>query len=87
MELLITLVILGLIIGHFIPNDKSTRDIEKRSNNYYTQNNIYIQNNYGTKAEAHTKRVWKRLGYEVRYGERYAYKYYGNEIYMEDQVM
>ena len=34
----------------------------------------------------HTIRVWKKLGYEVNYGESYLYKYYGNEIYTEEQV-
>ena len=87
MELLIALVIIGFVIAQFIPVKKCSRYIETKPCNYYTQNNVYIQNNYGIKPEAHTERVWKRLGYEVRYGESYAYKYYGNEIYTEDQVM
>jgi hypothetical protein len=56
-------------------------------NNVYIQNNVYVQyNNYSSKSEAHTEAVWKRKGYSVKYGETYAYKHYGNEIFTEDQV-
>jgi len=55
--------------------------------NTYIQNNIYVQNNYGSgKLEGHTEKVWKRKGYSLKYGETYAYKHYGNEIFTEDQV-
>ena len=37
--------------------------------------------------EAHTEKVWERKGYIVKHGESYAYKFYGNEIYTEDQVI
>lgn len=60
-------------------------------NNYYTQNNVYIQqNNYRNKStdenKGHSAKVWKRMGYKVRYGETYSYKFYGNEIFTPDQV-
>jgi len=60
-------------------------------NNYYTQNNIYVQqNNYHNKSEDerkdHSEKVWKRLGYKVKYGETYSYKFYGNEIFKPSQV-
>ena len=61
-------------------------------NNYYVQNNYYIQqNNYSKSKSAdenkdHTAKVWKRLGYRVKAGKSYAYKFYGKEIYKPDQV-
>ena len=61
-------------------------------NNYYVQNNYYIQqNNYSKSKSAdenkdHTAKVWKKLGYRVKAGESYAYKFYGNEIYKPNQV-
>ena len=58
-------------------------------NNYYIQNNIYIQNNdnSSSKSKGHTARIWERKGYRVKYGETYAYKHYGNEVFTEDQVI
>jgi hypothetical protein len=88
MELIVILFIVVVIYG-FFQNEKTSLDKKQTQSsvhNHYTQNNIYIQNNYGSKPEAHTAKVWKRLGYKVNYGESYAYKYYGNEIYTEDQV-
>ena len=59
-------------------------------NNHYTQNVYVQQNNYYNKSKDenkdHSKKVWKRLGYRVKYGERYSYKFYGNEIYTPQQV-
>ncbi len=78
--------------------DSSRNNIVARSNfgqdaepttvihNHYTQNNVHIQNNYSGKVEAHAEHVWEKLGFEVKYGESYAYKHFGNEIYTEDQV-
>jgi len=58
--------------------------------NHYTQN-IYVQqtNHYHTSSKDskdHTAKVWKELGYSVKYGETYAYKFYGKEIFTHDQV-
>ncbi len=88
MELLVVLFIIAALYGVFQNKNTSLGKKQTQSSvhNHYTQNNVYIQNNYGSKPEAHTIRVWERLGYEVSYGESYAYKYYGNEIYTEDQV-
>ena len=57
-------------------------------NNYYIQNNIYIQNNDNSSSQSkgHTARIWKKKGYKVKYGETYAYKHYGNEVFTTDQV-
>ena len=88
MELLIVLFIIAVLYGVF-QNEKTSlgkKKMQSSVHNHYTQNNVYIQNNYGYKPEAHTVRVWKRLGYELSDGESYSYKYYGNEIYTEDQV-
>lgn len=72
---------------------KETINVDEKIvvNNYYTQNNITIQqNNYSnsdsSKHTDHTERVWKRMGYRVKYGETYSYKHYGNEIYTPNQV-
>ncbi len=43
--------------------------------------------NSSNKSEGHTARVWEKMGYTVKYGETYAYKFYGNEIFTEDQVV
>ncbi len=58
-------------------------------NNYYIQNNIYIQNNDNSSSQSkgHTARVWERKGYRVKYGETYAYKHFGNEVFTVDQVI
>ena len=88
MELLVVLFIIAALYGVFQNGNTSLgkKQMQSSVHNNYTQNNVYIQNNYGNKPEAHTSKVWKRLGYEVSYGENYAYKYYGNEIYTEGQV-
>jgi hypothetical protein len=62
------------------------------TNNYYTQNTVNIQvNNYSSsskksKHKDHSEKVWNEMGYKIRYGETYSYRYYGNEIYTPDQV-
>ena len=60
-------------------------------NNYYIQQNVYVQNNnYNSKSSKelsdHTAKKWKELGYSVKYGERYSYKFYGKEIFTPEQV-
>lgn len=66
------------------------KDEPKKStvNNYYTQKNTYVQQNnyYNNSSKGLTERVWKRLGYSIKYGEKYSYKFYGNEIFTPDQV-
>jgi len=88
MELLVVLFIIAALYGVYQNENTSLGKKQTQSSvhNHYTQNNVYIQNNYCYKPEAHTARVWKKLGYRVSHGESYAYKYYGNEIYTEDQV-
>lgn len=61
-------------------------------NNYYVQNNIYIKQEQTSKANSynelsdHSEKVWKRLGYKIKYGESYAYRMYGKAIYKPHQV-
>lgn len=38
------------------------------------------------KNKDHTEAVWKRLGYQIKSGETYSYKFYGREIFTPDQV-
>ena len=74
--------------------EESTQYVEPEKttiNNYYTQNNTYVQqNNYNLKSNEenkdHSERVWNRLGYKIKQGETYSYKFYGNEIYTPEQV-
>lgn len=35
----------------------------------------------------HTSAVWERLGYQVKAGETYSYKFYGREIFKSHQVV
>jgi hypothetical protein len=35
----------------------------------------------------HTRAVWARMGYQVKYGESPAYTYYGNCVYLPSQVL
>ena len=87
MELLIILFMVAVLYAIFQNKNSSLQEKTQTDiHNNYTQNNVYIQNNYSSKPEAHTEKVWERLGYKVNYGESYTYKYYGNEIYTEDQV-
>lgn len=72
---------------------ESKKETQTIINNYYTQNNIYVQqNNYTKKSKSedenkdHSEKVWKKLGYRVKGGETYAYKFYGNKIFTPDQV-
>ena len=55
------------------------------------QNNTYIQqNNYNVESEElddHTEKIWNKLGYQIQYGETYAYKMYGKEIFTPEQVV
>ena len=49
-------------------------------NNYYIQQNVYVQHNnhYGKSSKElsdHSAKVWKELGYSVKYGESYSYKF------------
>ena len=61
-------------------------------NNYYVQNNIYIKQEKRSNANSynelsdHSEKVWKRLGYKIKYGESCAYRMYGNAIYQPHQV-
>lgn len=56
-----------------------------------SHNNSYAEDYDGednsSKLEGHSKKVWERMGYKVKYGETYAYKFYGNEIFTSDQVV
>lgn len=63
---------------------------QSHTNNVYIQNNVYVnvhQPKSSTKHTDHTEKVWNQLGYEVKDGETYAYKHYGNEIYRPNQVL
>lgn len=66
---------------------------ESITNNYNTQNIVNVQvNNYSNTSSKkspnkdHTEKIWNEMGYEVKYGESYSYKFYGNKIYTPDQV-
>jgi len=72
---------------------KAKRENNTTINNYYTQNNIYVQqNNYSKKSKSkdtstdHSEKVWNKLGYRIKRGESYSYKFYGNMIFTPDQV-
>ncbi|NCD12242.1 MAG: hypothetical protein EOL93_06795 [Epsilonproteobacteria bacterium] len=74
-----------------VRSSKSTDSYETKQtiNNYYTQNNIYVQTTTPTskaKGTDHTAKVWRELGYQVKRGESYSYKHYGQEIYTPNQV-
>ena len=64
--------------------------IEDQKNNQNVviniQNNVYIHNDYSKKSKGHTRKVWHEKGYEVNYGETYAYMHYGNKIFKNSQV-
>jgi hypothetical protein len=68
-------------------NDSSDKYIV---NNYFVQNNVYVHYNPNSSSndssKDHSKSVWERMGYRIKYGERYAYKMYGNEIFTPEQV-
>jgi hypothetical protein len=68
-------------------NDSSDKYIV---NNYFVQNNVYAHYNPNSSSndssKDHSKSVWERMGYRIKYGERYAYKMYGNEIFTPEQV-
>ena len=73
------------------PKTNSTPQEEKATvNNIFIQQNtinIQVNNNQTNKGSGgHTKKIWQKLGYKVKYGESYAYKFYGNEIYRPEQV-
>ena len=36
--------------------------------------------------KGHTAKVWNRKGYQIKQGENYSYKYYGNLVYTREQV-
>lgn len=79
-------------------NFDNNKEFEKKKethiiNNYYTQNNTYVQqNNYYKKSKSkdenkdHSEKKWKELGYRIKNGETYSYKYYGKEIFTQEQV-
>ena len=61
-------------------------------NNHYTQNVYVQQNNIYEKSKSknenssHTEKVWKRLGYRIKYGEIYSSNYFGNKLFTPNQV-
>jgi hypothetical protein len=57
------------------------------SDNRYVEDFYDIEVDNSSKIEGHAERVWERMGYRVKYGETYAYKFYGNEIFTSDQVV
>lgn len=69
---------------------------EEKNSTSKVINNIYIQNIYPKKNENkanqkseskdHSEKIWKELGYKIKSGETYSYKFYGNEIYTPEQV-
>lgn len=76
-------------------NDKKFEKQESHTviNNYYTQNNSYVQQNqYYKKSKSkdenkdHSEKIWKELGYRIKNGETYSYKFYGNKIFKPNQV-
>lgn len=55
----------------------------------YAKTNIYSYSNNkeSAKRNGHTYEVWQRLGYQVKKGEKAAYKHYGNYVFTRDQVV
>lgn len=54
--------------------------------NHYHVHVTYESKKSNDKNKDHTEAVWKRLGYQIKSGETYSYKFYGREIFTPDQV-
>ncbi|WP_044411869.1 hypothetical protein [Thiomicrospira microaerophila] len=75
-------------------NSKSKRDTKR---NYLTNSDVSVFRDYeysydrvkkkNTELSDHSAEVWRRMGYRVKSGEAYAYRFYGREIYTPDQVV
>lgn len=72
--------------------ERTIKEQNSTINNTYIQNNIYIQKNYYERSKTyeenkdHSERVWRKLGYRIKRGESYSYRFYGNEIFTPNQV-
>ena len=55
-------------------------------NIYVQQNNPYKKSKSKDENKDHSEKVWRKLGYKIKSGETYSYKFYGNKIFTPDQV-
>lgn len=55
-------------------------------NIYVQQNNPYKKSKSKDENKGHSEKVWRKLGYKIKSGETYSYKFYGNKIFTPDQV-
>ena len=77
-------------------NDDQIRAIRQIVKNYYEVHHVHHHHvhvthevrhkNSSEEDKDHTAAVWERLGYQVKAGETYSYKFYGREIFKPHQV-
>jgi len=97
MEIVVFIIIIGIyfLINHTnigeVDTSVETKEDTTTVNNFNIEQNTYIQQNnyYNSPKEqkSHSETVWMKLGYKVQYGETYAYKIYGREIFTPEQVI
>lgn len=70
-----------------VPGERQAQRQEIHHFHHVRVTHDWSENNRSPEANKdHSERVWNKLGYEVKSGETYAYKYFGNEIFKPHQV-
>jgi hypothetical protein len=74
-----------MLYGDYRHQDQKRLDgySHKKSSDSYNASTNQEDN---TTSNGHTYNKWRELGYQVRRGEKAAYKYYGKSIFTREQV-
>lgn len=72
--------------GDFIPKEKPKASREEVHHFHHVEVKHTWERSTAEELKDHTEKVWDKLGYRVKSGETYSYKFYGREIFTPDQV-
>mgnify|MGYP000132604392 CR=1 FL=1 len=77
------------LVGELVEDTQDHYKLTEEVHHFYHHK---VSNEYSSKRQksdsnrGHSKKVWERLGYRIKPGETYSYRYYGNEIFEPNQV-
>ncbi|GAD78651.1 MULTISPECIES: hypothetical protein [Vibrio] len=75
-----------MVHGDFRHQEQKRLDAYRAKKRYSSSTDQEYIDNDTNSNEGHTYDKWRELGYQVRRGEKAAYKYYGKSIFTRDQV-
>lgn len=73
------------IFDEILSNNNSKLNKNNHTSTAIETEIILEDKNYSTSKD-HSEKVWNKLGYKVKNGEKCSYKFYGNEIFTPEQV-